>query len=214
MSPRKRRQGTVGLDERFLRHIFHFGRIADEGTTGALICAGTSIPAVQRRACRLLRPLDQPLVGNFASLILNSFPVGCIVLFAESITQGTRQHAAHLYEQCSDRLYFTIVLALAGYCPMRPRAIVRALPTPIAPSRRTPFPTVSHRFDVLIIGSGLAGQSAALRLADTRRVAVISKRSVDISASAWAQGGIAAVLDSQDSIEGPISATPSKRVAT
>ena len=90
---------------------------------------------------------------------------------------------------------------------MRPRAIVRALPTPIAPSRRTPFPTVSHRFDVLIIGSGLAGQSAALRLADTRRVAVISKRSVDISASAWAQGGIAAVLDSQDSIEAHIRDT-------
>lgn len=64
-----------------------------------------------------------------------------------------------------------------------------------------------HRFDVLIIGSGLAGQSAALRLADSRRVAIISKRSVDISASAWAQGGIAAVLDSQDSIEAHIRDT-------
>ncbi|MFA7292202.1 MAG: FAD-binding protein, partial [Rhodocyclaceae bacterium] len=54
---------------------------------------------------------------------------------------------------------------------------------------------MQNHFDVLIIGSGLAGQSAALRLADSRRVAVISKRSVEVSASAWAQGGIAAVLD-------------------
>jgi len=66
---------------------------------------------------------------------------------------------------------------------------------------------VSHHFDVLIIGSGLAGQAAALRLADKRRVAVISKRTADVSASAWAQGGIAAVLDSRDSIEAHIRDT-------
>lgn len=63
------------------------------------------------------------------------------------------------------------------------------------------------RFDVLIIGSGLAGQSAALRLADTHRVALISKRTLEDSASSWAQGGIAAVLDSQDSIEAHIRDT-------
>ena len=62
-------------------------------------------------------------------------------------------------------------------------------------------------FDVLIIGSGLAGQSAALRLADTHRVALISKRALEDSASGWAQGGIAAVLDSQDSIEAHIRDT-------
>jgi L-aspartate oxidase len=56
-------------------------------------------------------------------------------------------------------------------------------------------------FDVLIIGSGLAGQSAALRLAKYCRVALVSKRSLEDSASGWAQGGIAAVLDSKDSIE-------------
>ena len=66
---------------------------------------------------------------------------------------------------------------------------------------------VSHCFDVLIIGSGLAGQSAALRLAKTQRVALISKRSLEDSASSWAQGGIAAVLDSQDSIEAHIRDT-------
>ena len=55
------------------------------------------------------------------------------------------------------------------------------------------------RFDVAIIGSGLAGLSVALHLAQSRKVAVISKRSLLDGASNWAQGGIAAVLDSGDS---------------
>jgi L-aspartate oxidase len=63
------------------------------------------------------------------------------------------------------------------------------------------------RFDVLVIGSGLAGQSAALRLAQTCKVGLISKRALEDSASSWAQGGIAAVLDSQDSIESHIRDT-------
>ena len=67
--------------------------------------------------------------------------------------------------------------------------------------------TVALDFDVLIIGSGLAGQSAALRLAKTLRVALISKRTLEDSASGWAQGGIAAVLDSKDSIEAHIRDT-------
>jgi L-aspartate oxidase len=64
-----------------------------------------------------------------------------------------------------------------------------------------------QNFDVLIIGSGLAGQSAALRLAKHCRVALISKRGLEDSASGWAQGGIAAVLDSRDSIEAHIEDT-------
>ncbi len=63
------------------------------------------------------------------------------------------------------------------------------------------------RFDVLIIGSGLSGQSAALRLAETHKVALVSKRALEDSASGWAQGGIAAVLDSRDSIEAHIRDT-------
>ncbi len=61
--------------------------------------------------------------------------------------------------------------------------------------------------DVLIIGSGLAGQSAALRLAQTHKVILISKRSLQDSASSWAQGGIAAVFDDQDSVEAHIRDT-------
>lgn len=62
-------------------------------------------------------------------------------------------------------------------------------------------------FDALIIGSGLAGQSAALRLAETCKVGLISKRTLEDSASSRAQGGIAAVLDSKDSIEDHIRDT-------
>ncbi|MES2298283.1 MAG: L-aspartate oxidase [Pseudomonadota bacterium] len=54
-------------------------------------------------------------------------------------------------------------------------------------------------FDVAIVGSGLAGLSVALHLAETRTVAIISKRELLDGASSWAQGGIAAVLDSGDS---------------
>jgi L-aspartate oxidase len=57
-------------------------------------------------------------------------------------------------------------------------------------------------YDVLIIGSGLAGMSAALHLAENRlKVALVTKHELLDGASSWAQGGIAAVLDSSDSLE-------------
>ena len=62
-------------------------------------------------------------------------------------------------------------------------------------------------FDVAIVGSGLAGLSVALHLADRRKVVVISKRSLRDGASDWAQGGIAAVLDAADSHEQHVTDT-------
>jgi L-aspartate oxidase len=55
-------------------------------------------------------------------------------------------------------------------------------------------------YDVLIIGSGLAGMAAALRLAPHLKVALVTKNELLDGASSWAQGGIAAVLDSSDSL--------------
>lgn len=63
------------------------------------------------------------------------------------------------------------------------------------------------KYDALIIGSGLAGLSLALKLADQQKVAVITKKSLLDGASAWAQGGIAAVLSPDDSPENHIQDT-------
>ncbi|MBG9388107.1 L-aspartate oxidase [Caenimonas aquaedulcis] len=62
-------------------------------------------------------------------------------------------------------------------------------------------------FDVLIVGSGLAGLSAALHLAPTHRVAVLTKREMRDGSSSWAQGGIAAVLGEGDSFASHVDDT-------
>jgi len=67
--------------------------------------------------------------------------------------------------------------------------------------------TSQYQYDVLILGSGVAGQSIALSLADRLKVALVTKRTLADSASALAQGGIAAVLDTTDSIEAHIRDT-------
>ncbi len=62
-------------------------------------------------------------------------------------------------------------------------------------------------FDVLIVGSGLAGLSAALHLAATHRVAVLTKRSMSDGSSGWAQGGIAAVMGEGDTFDSHVDDT-------
>ena len=64
-----------------------------------------------------------------------------------------------------------------------------------------------HRSDVLIVGSGAAGLATALRLADTTRVTVVSKDAVRGGSTNWAQGGVAAVTDPDDSFESHIADT-------
>ncbi|MEO7750211.1 MAG: FAD-dependent oxidoreductase, partial [Sphingomicrobium sp.] len=61
--------------------------------------------------------------------------------------------------------------------------------------------------DVLIIGSGAAGLTAALNLARTHKVAVIAKGALGDSATGRAQGGIAAVLEEGDSFEAHVDDT-------
>jgi L-aspartate oxidase len=57
------------------------------------------------------------------------------------------------------------------------------------------------KFDVIIIGSGAAGLSAALHLPATLKIAVLAKKPSEQPSSYWAQGGISAVLEPEDSID-------------
>jgi L-aspartate oxidase len=66
---------------------------------------------------------------------------------------------------------------------------------------------MTQQFDVIIIGSGLAGLSAAMHLATTHRVAVITKNELGDGSSAWAQGGIAAVMGEGDTIQSHVEDT-------
>ena len=58
-----------------------------------------------------------------------------------------------------------------------------------------------HQYDVVVIGSGAAGLTLALALAEKANVAVISKSQLSEGSTYYAQGGIAAVLDAADSID-------------
>lgn len=62
-------------------------------------------------------------------------------------------------------------------------------------------PTLAAPFDVLVVGAGAAGLYAALCLPPTLRVGLITKDTLSLSASDWAQGGIAAVVAPEDSTE-------------
>ncbi|MCJ2182093.1 L-aspartate oxidase [Novosphingobium sp. 1949] len=60
---------------------------------------------------------------------------------------------------------------------------------------------VEVAFDAIVIGSGAAGLTAALALAERLKVLVLAKGGLDGGSTAWAQGGIAAVLDQGDTFE-------------
>ncbi|MCZ6460543.1 MAG: L-aspartate oxidase [Gammaproteobacteria bacterium] len=68
---------------------------------------------------------------------------------------------------------------------------------------------MTQRFstDVLIIGGGSAGLSAALNLAEHARVTVLCKGDIESASSHWAQGGVAVVTDPEDSLRSHIDDT-------
>ena len=65
----------------------------------------------------------------------------------------------------------------------------------------------ARSFDVLVVGSGAAGLTAALHLATSLKVGVIAKGRLSDGATGWAQGGIAAVLEEGDSFEAHVRDT-------
>jgi len=67
--------------------------------------------------------------------------------------------------------------------------------------------SVSQQFDILIIGSGVAALSMALKIPPHRSVCLLTKESVPDTNSAMAQGGIAAVAESTDSFDSHIQDT-------
>ncbi|MEZ9050645.1 L-aspartate oxidase [Vibrio sp. 10N.247.311.64] len=64
-----------------------------------------------------------------------------------------------------------------------------------------------HQCDVLVVGSGAAGLSLALRVAEHAKVIVLSKGPRSEGSTYYAQGGIAAVFDESDSIESHVEDT-------
>ena len=68
-------------------------------------------------------------------------------------------------------------------------------------------PAAMVQTDVLIIGAGLAGLSTALALPKSLNITVLSKAALEICSSHYAQGGIAASLDKEDSVADHIADT-------
>lgn len=78
--------------------------------------------------------------------------------------------------------------------------------------RRYLFSSFTHsksdkKYDVIVVGAGLAGLYCALKLSDNLSVALVTKGGYDIGSSWLAQGGIAAVTQDTDSFEAHIKDT-------
>ena len=71
---------------------------------------------------------------------------------------------------------------------------------------KAPPPEARH-FDAIVVGSGAAGLTAALHLAEHGTVAVLAKGDLADGSTAWAQGGIAAVLDAGDTVAAHVEDT-------
>ncbi len=66
---------------------------------------------------------------------------------------------------------------------------------------------MDHQYDFLVIGSGLAGLTYALKVAEYGKVAIVTKASMNETNTSYAQGGIAAVSSDVDNFEKHINDT-------
>jgi L-aspartate oxidase len=72
---------------------------------------------------------------------------------------------------------------------------------------KAPAPTWERDVDVVVLGSGAAGLSAALAARPVRSVLVVTKDVLNAGSTQWAQGGLAGVLDPADSTENHVRDT-------
>ena len=72
---------------------------------------------------------------------------------------------------------------------------------PVPQRLAAPEPGWTDTVDVVVIGSGIAGLTAALKARELGSVLVVTKDVVASGSTQWAQGGIAAALDPEDSPE-------------
>ena len=72
---------------------------------------------------------------------------------------------------------------------------------------RASAPSWSRDVDVIVIGSGAAGLAAALAARPVRQVLIVTKDVLSAGSTAWAQGGLAGVLDPTDSLEEHVADT-------
>lgn len=70
-----------------------------------------------------------------------------------------------------------------------------------------PRVTWERTTDVAIVGSGAAGLAAAIAMRPSREVLILTKDRLDAGSTAWAQGGLAAVLDPSDSLDDHVADT-------
>jgi L-aspartate oxidase len=71
----------------------------------------------------------------------------------------------------------------------------------------SPAPSWEREVDVVVLGSGAAGLAAAIAARPVRDVLIVTKGTLDAGSTAWAQGGLAGVLDPADSLENHVRDT-------
>jgi L-aspartate oxidase len=81
--------------------------------------------------------------------------------------------------------------------------VISTLPTRLP----APVPSWTRDVDVVVVGSGAAGLAAALAARPVRSALIVTKGTLASGSTAWAQGGLAAVLDPTDSLENHVRDT-------